>query len=84
MSFGWGNMKLLLDTQIFIWWDSESNKLPPHLLQLCEDETNSLLLSVASVWEIQIKVQKVGEKTIALKQETRMRLLNIDFLKKQK
>ncbi|MCX6049414.1 MAG: type II toxin-antitoxin system VapC family toxin [Chloroflexi bacterium] len=50
-------MRFLLDTQIFIWWDSESDKLPPHLLALCEDPTHTLVLSVASVWEMQIKSQ---------------------------
>ncbi len=50
-------MRFLLDTQIFVWWDSESDKLPPRLLTLCEDPAHTLLLSVASVWEIQIKAQ---------------------------
>jgi PIN domain nuclease of toxin-antitoxin system len=50
-------MNLLLDTQIFIWWDSEPEKLSPELLALCEDPANLLLLSIASVWEIQIKTQ---------------------------
>jgi PIN domain nuclease of toxin-antitoxin system len=50
-------MKLLLDTQVFIWWDSESKRLPQRILQLCEDEANALVLSVASIWEMQIKAQ---------------------------
>lgn len=50
-------MRLLLDTQIFIWWDSEPERLPPGILQRCEDAANTLVLSVASVWEMQIKVQ---------------------------
>ena len=50
-------MRLLLDTQIFIWWDSESEKLPASLLQMCEDEAHTLVLSAASVWEMQIKAQ---------------------------
>ena len=50
-------MRLLLDTQIFIWWDSEPERLPTRLLSLCEDPTNTLLLSIASVWEMQIKSQ---------------------------
>lgn len=50
-------MKLLLDTHTFIWWDSEPAKLSPQVLALCQDRTNSLLLSVASVWEMQIKLQ---------------------------
>jgi PIN domain nuclease of toxin-antitoxin system len=50
-------MKLLLDTHAFIWWDSEPAKLSPQALTLCQDRTNSLLLSVASAWEMQIKLQ---------------------------
>ena len=50
-------MKLLLDTHTFIWWDSEPAKLSSQALALCQDRTNTLLLSVASVWEMQIKLQ---------------------------
>ena len=50
-------MKLLLDTHTFIWWDSEPAKLSPQALTLCQERTNSLLLSVASAWEMQIKLQ---------------------------
>ena len=50
-------MKYLLDTFTFIWWDSESTKLSPKALGLCQDRANTVLLSVASVWEIQIKLQ---------------------------
>lgn len=57
-------MRLLLDTQIFIWWDSEAERLPAGVLQLCEDETNRLVLSVASLWEMQIKAQ-LGKLTLS-------------------
>lgn len=50
-------MKLLLDTHAFIWWDSEPGKLSSRVFTLCQDRGNSLLLSVASVWEMQIKLQ---------------------------
>ncbi len=50
-------MKLLFDTHAFIWWDSDPERLPPHVLDLCEDFENILLLSVASIWEMQIKSQ---------------------------
>lgn len=50
-------MKLLFDTHTFIWWDSEPGKLPSTVLDLCNDPQNTLLLSVASVWEMQIKSQ---------------------------
>ncbi len=50
-------MRLLLDTHVFIWWDSEPAKLSPRVLALCQDRENTLLLSVVSVWEIQVKIQ---------------------------
>jgi len=50
-------VKLLLDTHTFIWWDSEPQKVPAATLLLCQDEANTLMLSVASVWEMQIKMQ---------------------------
>src|SRR5262245_47082819 len=50
-------MKLLLDTHAFIWWDSEPAKLPGKTLALCQDQANTVLVSVASVWEMQIKLQ---------------------------
>jgi|SRR5215208_1609335 len=50
-------MKLLLDTHIFIWWADQPERLSPAALSALEDEANELLLSVASVWEMQIKIQ---------------------------
>ena len=50
-------MKLLLDTHTFIWWDSAPNKLSPKILALCQDQANEMILSVASIWEMQIKLQ---------------------------
>jgi PIN domain nuclease of toxin-antitoxin system len=50
-------MKLSLDTRAFIWWDSQSSRLSARVLAACADPANELLLSVANVWEMQIKVQ---------------------------
>jgi len=50
-------MKVLLDTHAFIWWDSAPTKLSPQARAACEDWANVVLLSVASVWEMQIKRQ---------------------------
>lgn len=50
-------MKLLLDTHIFIWWADQTEKLSLAALSALEDEANELILSVASVWEMQIKSQ---------------------------
>jgi len=49
-------MKLLLDTHVFIWWANEPEKLSEKALIACQDNRNTLLLSVASVWEMQIKM----------------------------
>lgn len=56
-------MKFLLDTHTFIWWNSRSAKLSERASQICGDLNNNLLLSVASAWEIQIKLQ-LGKLTL--------------------
>lgn len=50
-------MKLLLDTHVFLWLNEAPEKLTPIIRQTCENPDNSLHLSIASVWEIQIKQQ---------------------------
>jgi PIN domain nuclease of toxin-antitoxin system len=50
-------VRLLLDTHIFIWWATQLARLSPRALALCNDPLNTLILSVASVWEMQIKLQ---------------------------
>ena len=50
-------MKVLLDTYAFIWWDSDPTKLSPQARAACENRANVVLLSVASAWEMQIKLQ---------------------------
>jgi PIN domain nuclease of toxin-antitoxin system len=50
-------MKLLLDTHTFIWWANEPEKLSEKALVACQGDTNTLMLSVVSVWEMQIKMQ---------------------------
>jgi PIN domain nuclease of toxin-antitoxin system len=48
-------MKLLLDTHPFLWWATEPENLSPRVSVLCADERNTLHISVASIWEMQIK-----------------------------
>jgi len=48
-------MKLLLDTHTFIWWDREPERIPSETLELMQQA--ELLLSLVSLWEIQIKTQ---------------------------
>ena len=49
-------MRLLLDTYAFIWWDREASKLPGRIHDACQDNQNTLCLSIASVRELQIKM----------------------------
>src|SRR6266850_2076874 len=58
-------MKLLLDTHVFIWWADHPEKLSSAALSALKDEANELLLSVASVWEMQIKIQ-LGKLKLSL------------------
>jgi len=58
-------MNLLLDTHTFIWWADEPEKLSGNALQALEDSNNSLLLSLVSVWEMQIKIQ-LGKMKLSL------------------
>lgn len=58
-------MKLLLDTHAFIWWDSAPTKIPAATLYQLENLENEVCVSIASLWEIQIKTQlgKLALKT---------------------
>jgi PIN domain nuclease of toxin-antitoxin system len=49
-------VKLLLDTQCFLWWFAEPERLPEEAIAHITDERNELWLSVASIWEVGIKV----------------------------
>jgi PIN domain nuclease of toxin-antitoxin system len=56
-------MKLLLDTHTFIWWDSAPTNLPAKTFERLESPSNLVLLSLTSLWEIQIKSQ-LGKLTL--------------------
>ncbi len=49
-------MRLLLDTHAFLWFIEGNLNLSDRARQLIEDENNQRFLSIASLWEISIKV----------------------------
>jgi PIN domain nuclease of toxin-antitoxin system len=49
-------MKILVDTQSFIWFVEGDGKLPPPVRMMMEDAGNNLAVSIASFWEITIKI----------------------------
>jgi len=58
-------MNLLLDTHVFIWWDSDPTQLSTPALAALRDPANEVWLSVASVWEMSIKTH-LGKLTLRL------------------
>ncbi|MBN3909116.1 MAG: type II toxin-antitoxin system VapC family toxin [Nostoc sp. NMS1] len=57
-------MKLLLDTQCWLWWFTQPELLNEAAIAHIADETNELWLSVASIWEMGIKVA-IGKLPLA-------------------
>jgi PIN domain nuclease of toxin-antitoxin system len=57
-------MKLLLDTHAFLWFITDAPSLSSKARELIEDSDNDITLSVASLWEMAIKVS-LGKLTIS-------------------
>ncbi len=49
-------MKALLDTHTLLWLVDAPEKLPKEVVTICEDENNKLFISIASFWELAIKM----------------------------
>jgi PIN domain nuclease of toxin-antitoxin system len=58
-------VRLLLDTHTLLWFIGGDAALSPYARQLIEDRTNERLLSIASLWEMAIKVS-LGRLTVPL------------------
>ena len=48
-------MKALLDTHMFIWWNTDDQRLSERAREFIANRHNELFLSAASAWEIAIK-----------------------------
>ena len=57
-------MRLLLDTNAFLWFFIGDASLSPPARALIEDESNDKFFSIASLWEIAIKTS-VGKLTLS-------------------
>ena len=49
-------MRLLLDTHAFLWWVQDARELSKKARAAIADPANECLLSLASCWEMAIKV----------------------------
>jgi PIN domain nuclease of toxin-antitoxin system len=57
-------MRLLLDTHVLIWWESDPDQLSTRAADALTDTDNTLLLSLVSLWEMQIKIG-LGKMTLS-------------------
>jgi PIN domain nuclease of toxin-antitoxin system len=73
-------MKFLLDTHLLLWAASQPDNLPKEARILILDESNELIFSAASIWEIAIKasLQKANFQVDA--GVLRRNLLDNDYL----
>lgn len=58
-------MKLLIDTHVFIWLNDDSSQLSNKVKELYLSREHEVYLSIASAWEMQIKVQ-LGKLGLAM------------------
>ncbi len=58
-------MRILIDTHIFIWADLSPEKISASARRHLSDPQNTLTLSTASLWEMQIKLA-IGKLTLRL------------------
>ena len=49
-------MRILIDTQAFIWFVEDDKQLPKEIKTKLEDLDNSIIISIASLWEMTIKM----------------------------
>jgi len=52
-------MKVLIDSHIFLWWAEDKPRLSRRARKLLEEPSNQLLLSVASAWELALKLDRL-------------------------
>lgn len=79
-------MNLLLDTHVLIWFLNGDSNLPQRVRREIEDRNNTKIVSIASVWEIAIKIsldkfrfQKGFENFLEMLEDNGFVLLPISF-----
>src|SRR5688572_17169522 len=78
-------MKYLLDTHTFLWFINAGKALTVSVQSLIEDPNNEIFLSIASIWEMAIKVslgklttpQPFTEFVVKQMQENNITVMNI-------
>jgi PIN domain nuclease of toxin-antitoxin system len=78
-------MNIIIDTHVFIWLDTQPEKISTTAMEICKNSHNQLYMSIASVWEMQIKMQlgklkldmQLNEMIEVQQQENDLNILNI-------
>lgn len=68
-------MKILLDTHVLIWFINGDDQLQRKSLELIQDINNECYVSIASIWEIAIKLS-LGKLDIVGEFNSIVRILN--------
>jgi PIN domain nuclease of toxin-antitoxin system len=72
-------MRYLIDTHILIWYLDGNKRLPDKIKQIINDEDNTVIVSVVSLWEFSIKL-KLGKLDVDLTlQEIQTHLLKTNY-----
>ena len=76
-------MRLLLDTNVFLWWRDASPRLPSRVKDQISDSANDIVVSIVSFWEIATK-RRIGklrflEDFESVMAEEEFDLLGIDY-----
>lgn len=53
-------MRVLVDTCAFLWWATGDERLSRRALEVLENPESDLVFSVASAWEIALKMDRLG------------------------
>ena len=71
-------MKILLDTNVLLWFISDNAKLSPEYKELIENPDNEIWVSIVSLWEITIKLN-IGKLEIDENFETFFKVITQDY-----
>ena len=58
------SVRLLLDTHVLLWLRMDDPRLAPGILAMIGAPENTVLVSIASIWEIAVKV-RIGKLTLS-------------------
>ena len=71
-------MRILLDTNVLLWFIADDEKLEPDHRAMIENTENKIIVSIVSLWEIAIKV-KIGRLSLDVNFETFLKIIKEQY-----